>query len=132
MGGEDVFYGKTYGFEHGDFAIVFALREFAEFGGDVGLGPEAFGDSHDDIASFFESGGAGVDDEAGPQHEGGIEFAVRRDAGSDGDDMSAVCDPFALNYWGGRCGGCEIRRGIFGIRWISSSSSTVRCLLNLG
>jgi len=63
----------------------------------VGGGPAAFGDSHDHVAGFFEGGGAGVDDEAGTLDQGGVEFALGREAGADGDYVGAVTDPIALN-----------------------------------
>ena len=125
VGGENIFYCEAQRFEYGDLTVILTGWKFAEFGGDVRCGPAAFGDSHDHVTRFLKRGGPRVDYQAGALYQNGIEFALRRQARSDGNDVGSVSDPPALNHRRRRRRYCDYDIGTphhcFGVRHSSRS-----------
>jgi hypothetical protein len=105
--GGDVFDSQPQRFEDGDFLGGGSRgRGFAKLADHMFRGESSFGNAHDDIAGFFERGSSGIDEEASSRDQRRVQFALRWDAGSDGDYVRAFCDPVALNHRRGRCGCC--------------------------
>lgn len=65
MRSEDIFHCQAERFEDGNLFVVLTVRKFAQFRINMFSSPVAFGDADDDVAGFFECGGAGINDKPG-------------------------------------------------------------------